>query len=110
MGVMMWLLRRGQRVAPAPNALPAAAAARSGRAALCDQCFDWRIVSGLAAVALAIWLLVPGVLVPALLVLVALACPLSMLLMMPTTRKHGPVQVPGQPHEWKAPASEVPRV
>jgi hypothetical protein len=85
--------------------MPAIAAARSGRPALFGLCFDWRIVSGPAAAALAIWLLVPGVLVPALLVLVALACPLSMVLMMVTTRQHGAVQVPGQTHDTAA--SEV---
>ncbi|MBA2633378.1 MAG: DUF2933 domain-containing protein, partial [Chloroflexi bacterium] len=45
-------------------------------------CFDWRVLAGLAASGIAIYLLAPGVIVAAIPLLLLAACPLSMLLMM----------------------------
>lgn len=46
------------------------------------MCFNWKVVVGLALVALGIWTLAPNLIGAALPVLVVLACPLSMLLVM----------------------------
>jgi len=46
-----------------------------------ELCFDRRVLAGLGALAVAIWLLAPQFLLAALPVLVLLLCPLSMLLM-----------------------------
>ena len=46
------------------------------------MCFNWKVIGGLAVVGLGIWLLVPSVAAAALPLLLAAACPLSMLLMM----------------------------
>lgn len=45
-------------------------------------CFDWRVLAGLAALGIAIYLVAPGVMVAAIPLLLLAACPLSMLLMM----------------------------
>jgi len=49
---------------------------------LLGMCFDWRVLTGLAAVGVGIWLVAPQLIAPALPILVILICPLSMLLMM----------------------------
>ena len=41
-------------------------------------CLDWRVLAGLGAIALAIWLYAPQLLLAALPVLLVLACPISM--------------------------------
>ncbi len=46
------------------------------------MCFNWKVIGGLAVVGLGIWFLVPSVAGAALPLLLAAACPLSMLLMM----------------------------
>src|SRR5713226_5761759 len=48
---------------------------------LLGMCFDWRVLTGLAAVGVGIWLVAPQLIAPALPILVVLICPLSMLLM-----------------------------
>ncbi|TMC44773.1 MAG: DUF2933 domain-containing protein [Chloroflexi bacterium] len=48
---------------------------------LLGMCFDWRVLTGLAAVGVGIWLIAPQLVAPALPILVVLICPLSMLLM-----------------------------
>lgn len=45
------------------------------------MCFNWRVIAGLAALALGIYLAAPGLIASALPVLLVLVCPLSMLLM-----------------------------
>lgn len=45
-------------------------------------CFDRRVLAGLGAVAVAIWLVAPQLFLTALPVLIVLACPLSMLAMV----------------------------
>lgn len=46
------------------------------------MCFNWKIIAGLSAVGLGIWVVVPNVIGAALPLLVMLACPISMLVMM----------------------------
>ena len=92
MGLMAWLTMRGPRAAPNPRPAAAAPAVSPWRMRPHGVCLDWRVVSALAAIAVAVWLLAPGLLVPALLVLVTLACPLSMLLMMVVMRPSGGMQ------------------
>lgn len=45
------------------------------------MCFDRRVLAGLGAVAVGVWLLAPQLFLAALPVLIVLACPLSMLAM-----------------------------
>jgi hypothetical protein len=45
-------------------------------------CFNWKVVAGLAAVGLGIWIVAPDLIGPAISLLLLAACPLSMLLMM----------------------------
>ncbi len=49
---------------------------------LLGMCFDWRVLTGLAAIGVGIWIVAPQLIAPALPILVVLVCPLSMLLMM----------------------------
>lgn len=46
------------------------------------MCFNWKVIAGLAVLGLGAWLWVPSLTVAALPLLLAVACPLSMLLMM----------------------------
>jgi len=46
------------------------------------SCFNWKVVAGLAAVGLGVWLLAPEVAAGLLPVLLVACCPLSMLLML----------------------------
>ena len=46
------------------------------------MCFNWKVIAGLSAVGLGIWVVAPNVIGVALPLLVVLACPISMLLMM----------------------------
>ena len=46
------------------------------------MCFDWRVVTGLAAGGVGIFLVAPGIAAAALPLLILAACPLSMMLMM----------------------------
>lgn len=46
------------------------------------KCFNWRVVAGLAAAALGLYLVAPGTAGPLLPLLVFAICPLSMLVMM----------------------------
>lgn len=45
------------------------------------MCFDWRVLTGLGAVGLGVWLLAPQYVLSALPLLLVLACPLSMVVM-----------------------------
>jgi hypothetical protein len=90
MGLMIWLMMRGHSDHSTEH---------SSLAQTCDsgtplsnrppsllkklhRCLDWKVVGGLAALGLAVWIIAPKLVWAALPVLVALACPLSMLLMM----------------------------
>lgn len=46
------------------------------------MCLNWKVLGGLAAVAVGVWLMAPNLLVSALPLLLFALCPLSMLLMM----------------------------
>ena len=50
-------------------------------------CLDWRVLVGLAAVGVGIYMVAPGTVVTALPILSLAACPLSMLLMMKAVRE-----------------------
>lgn len=70
------------------------------------MCINWKVVAGLAAVGLAIYILVPNVIAAALPLLLVLACPLSMLLMgrammggMQQPRQVAQPQQVGQPRQ-----------
>ena len=45
-------------------------------------CLDWRVLTGLAALGVAVYLVAPGLIAAAVPLLLLAACPLSMLLMM----------------------------
>jgi hypothetical protein len=99
MGLMVWFLTRGKEPAPpetdsasgrlrpaetpvqkAPGVAPS-----SPFKAIVDcmqMCLNWKVLLGLAAVALLVSVLAPQLLWSALPVLLVLACPLSMLFMM----------------------------
>lgn len=49
-------------------------------------CFDWRVLTGLGAVAVGVWLFAPQYIFGALPLLLVVACPLSMVLMMVVMR------------------------
>lgn len=46
------------------------------------MCFNWKVIAGLSAVGLGIWVVAPNLIGGALPLLIVLACPISMLLMM----------------------------
>ncbi len=100
MGLMMWFMMRGNKE-PAPPAAhaaprrarpvetpvqnPPASAPSSPLKAIVDcmqMCLNWKVLVGLATVALLIGVVAPQLLVSALPVLLVLACPLSMLFMI----------------------------
>jgi len=53
-------------------------------------CFDWRVLSGLAALGVAVYLVAPSLIAAAIPILLLAACPLSMLLMMKAMRGQQP--------------------
>ncbi len=95
MGLMMWLMMRGnkdqapqeadqtrmdaQRTAPQ---VTTASPKRSSMFTMFGMCLDWRVLTGLAVVGLALWVVAPKMLVGAIPLLIVAACPLSMLFMM----------------------------
>jgi len=118
MGLMMWMMMRGgSRSTSAPDVptatmsqstqgdgrsdspLPAIVERRVGTTSqsaqpnilrIAGMCFDWRVIAGLAAVGVAVFILAPGLVAAALPLLLVAACPLSMLLMMRGMGKHDP--------------------
>ena len=46
------------------------------------MCLNWKVLAGLAAVGVGIWVIAPNLILAALPLLVLAACPLSMLVMM----------------------------
>jgi hypothetical protein len=88
MGLMMWLMMRGRndhstehQMEMADPVTPVSSKPLSLLKKL-HLCLDWKVVAGLAAIGMGIWIVAPKLVWAALPVLVALACPLSMLLMM----------------------------
>lgn len=53
------------------------------------MCFNWKVLAGLGAIGLAIWVVAPGAAAAALPLLLILACPLSMLFMMGAMNRQG---------------------
>lgn len=113
MGAMMWMMSRGGRSdatiaaegttqrASDPNLARTGLHASDGQLApstrttvrgiLSRICLDWKVVVGLGAVAVAIFVAAPDAVAPAVLILLVAVCPLSMLLMM----RGNPGQQPG---------------
>lgn len=90
MGLMMWLMMRGNKDQPGEKANqvlarasddPMNAPQKSSMGGL-HICLNWKVVAGLAVVGLGTWVVAPNLVWAAVPVLVVLACPLSMLLMM----------------------------
>ena len=65
------------------------------------MCFNWKVLAGLAAVAVGLFVLAPGLVIAALPLLFLAACPLSMMLMMRGGHGHGQAHDQGvdQPRE-----------
>lgn len=57
-------------------------------------CYDWRVITALAAVGVGVFFLSPGILVATLPLLLLAVCPLSMMLMMRTMGGHAPSTMP----------------
>lgn len=56
---------------------------------LFGMCFNWKVLAGLAVVAVGVFVVAPGVVIGALPLLFFAVCPLSMLLMMRGAHAHG---------------------
>ena len=90
MGLMMWLMMRGNKDRGGEQAHQSDVRS-SGDPLNAPQkramggfhiCLNWKVVAGLAGVGVGIWVVAPTLVWAALPVLVVLACPLSMVLMM----------------------------
>ena len=111
MGLMMWLMMRGNKDhggetasqvdAHSPGeSMNASQKSSMGRFHLC---LNWNVVAGLAVLGLGIWVVAPNLVWAALPILVVLACPLSMLFMM---RGMGSAQCATQTEQEYRPGEE----
>jgi len=66
------------------------------------MCFNWKVIAGLSAVGLGIWVVAPSFVGAALPLLLVLACPLSMLFMM---RSMGGSQCASQGSQVRQPST-----
>ncbi len=90
MGLMMWLMMRGNKDQPGEKADQAHARSSDGSMNPSQKrsmgglhiCLNWKVIAGLAVVGLGTWVVAPNLVWAAVPILVVLACPLSMLLMM----------------------------
>lgn len=90
MGLMIWLMRRGNNGNPTHRVEQAHAdisrdpvePARPNLLAGLHLCLNWKVVAGLAVVGLSVWMVAPNLIWAALPLLILAACPISMLLMM----------------------------
>ena len=88
MGLMMWMMMRGtnstttQAVLQGNADLPTSRATWAQTLQRFGRCLNWKIVTGLASVGLAVFVVAPNLLAVVGPLLLVLACPLSMLLMM----------------------------
>ena len=90
MGLMMWLMMRGNKDQTAQNADQSRVGANSAPSETARMrtmggfhlCLDRKVVAGLAVVGVGVWVVAPNLVWAAVPVLIVLACPLSMLLMM----------------------------
>src|SRR6266487_1630768 len=90
MGLMMWLMMRGNKDHGGEQAHqmdmrspgdPLNAPQKRAMGGF-HLCLNWKVIAGLAVLGLGIWVVAPNLVWAALPVLVVLACPLSMLFMM----------------------------
>jgi hypothetical protein len=104
MGLMMWLMMRGNKdqatrevdqvhasahseSVEVPNETPQGASLLKMIGSCLKMCLNWKVLAGLAVVGVIIWLVAPRLVLAALPVLLVLACPLSMLFMMGGMRR-----------------------
>ena len=109
MGLLMWLMMRGTKK-QAPNEADQAPLDTSSKSSevtnespkrgsmlsMLFMCLNWKVVAGLAVVALIVGVIAPGLLLGAIPLLILAACPLSMLFMMRGMRGNPPVSQPRQ--------------
>jgi hypothetical protein len=96
MGVIMWFMMRGSKQGQTPQeteftsvnryqepgAITEATTQREPLSKMLFKCLNWKVVIGLALVALIVLVLAPQFILVALPLLIVAACPLSMLFMM----------------------------
>lgn len=88
MGLLMWFMMRGRKdqAPPEASSQPAegahAPAKRASLFSMLFMCLNWKVVAGLAVVALIVGIVAPQFLLGAIPLLILAACPLSMLLML----------------------------
>ena len=104
MGLMMWLMMRGNKdqatqeadQAPrsvysesfeVPNETPQGGSLLKTIGSCLKMCLNWKVLAGLAVVGVIVWLVAPRLVLAALPVLLVAACPLSMLFMMGGMRR-----------------------
>ncbi len=104
MGLMMWLMMRGNKdqamcevdqvhasahseSEEVPNEAPQGGSLLKMIGSCLKMCLNWRVMAGLAVVGVIVWLVAPRLVLAALPVLLLLACPLSMLFMMGGMRR-----------------------
>lgn len=109
MGLLMWFMMRGNKnQAPgeadhvpvntdnrSPHVMDEPPKRASLLSMLC-MCLNWKVVAGLAVVALIVGIVAPRLLLGAIPLLILAACPLSMLFMMRGMRGNPPVSQPTQ--------------
>jgi Protein of unknown function (DUF2933) len=121
MGVMMWMMMRGQHgqasdagatvgtPAPVASALAATPEAPSHRRSArplrnaFGLCLNWNVVVALGMVGVAIWVVAPALIWAALPILLLAACPLSMLFMMRGMQRKQPAAQPRETSPSAAP-------
>ena len=117
MGLMMWFMMRGNKdsAKPGSNQVPMNTYNQSladihespERAPLLKMlfmCLNWKVVAGLAVVALAVVVVAPQYIWAALPLLIVAACPLSMLFMVRGMHSmNNPSPAPGVPHDARLP-------
>src|SRR6266511_4986573 len=111
MGLMMWLMMRGNKGQPGEKANQVLVRSSDDSMTTPQKrsigglhiCLNWKVVATLAVTGLGIWVVAPNLVWAAVPILVVLACPLSMLLMM---RGMGGVQCKTRPEQEPAQLSD----
>jgi len=119
MGLMIWLMMRGNKQDQAPqrtDQLPTASAYRTPVEATQESprrnsplqmlfmCLNWKVVAGLAVVGVIVWVVAPQFLLGPIPLLIVAACPLSMLFMMRGMQGGGD-QTTQQPAQVRQPSA-----
>lgn len=118
MGLMMWLMMRGNKQDQAPqrtDQLPASSyrtpveathesPRRNSPLQMLFMCLNWKVVAGLAVVGVIVWVVAPQFLLGAIPLLILAACPLSMLFMMRGMQGGGD-QTTQQPAQVRQPSA-----